>query len=105
MPDELPIACSLSASELPERLADMSAIGSASLLGVEADDGRAVLRFRPDPPTGERLATIVAAEQECCAFLTMRLSDEPDAISLTIEAPAGAEPVLDDLVAAFARRS
>jgi hypothetical protein len=31
----------------------------------------------------------------------MELGDGPDAVQLTIEAPAGAESVLDDLVAAF----
>ena len=33
-----------------------------------------------------RLAAIVAAESACCAFLTMKLRDLPDAIPLTIDA-------------------
>src|SRR4051812_28952113 len=98
MPSELPIACSLSASELRERLADMSAIGESSLLAADVNGSRAVLRFRPG--AGEQLAAIVAAEARCCPFLNMELDDAPDAVRLTIEAPAGAEPVLHDLVAA-----
>jgi hypothetical protein len=47
------------------------------------------------------VAEIVAAESECCAFLTMRLRDEPGAIALSIKAPAGAEPVLAGLLEAF----
>jgi hypothetical protein len=31
----------------------------------------------------------------------LTLRDEPDAIDLIVDAPAGAEPVIDDLVAAF----
>jgi hypothetical protein len=48
-----------------------------------------------------RVDVIVAAESECCAFLAMRVSDEPDAIVLTIQAPNDAAPVLAQLVDAF----
>jgi hypothetical protein len=99
MQSEPPIACSLSALELRHRLAEMSAVGQTSLLAAEIDGGRAVLRFRP--AAGERLAAIVAAEAECCAFLSMKLDDAGDSVRLTIEAPVGAESVLHDLVAAF----
>jgi hypothetical protein len=96
-----PIACSLSAAELPERLAEMTAVGRSSLLTAETASRHAVLRFRAGADTSERLAAIVAAERECCAFLAMELRDEPGAIALTIDAPESAQPVLDDLVAAF----
>jgi hypothetical protein len=39
----------------------------------------------------------------CCAFLAMSVADEPDVVVLTIDAPAGAELVLDEIVAAFRR--
>jgi MerR family transcriptional regulator, copper efflux regulator len=102
MPAEPPIACSLSTSEMPKRLAEMRAVGNESLLDVETAGGCAVLSFAASTETGQRLSAIVAAEQECCAFLTMRLLNKHDTITLTIDAPAGAEPVLADLVAAFA---
>lgn len=101
MPPQPPIACSLSSTELPRRLDEMSAIGRAGLLAAEIDGGRAVLRFRAE--ARGRLAAVVAAEAECCAFLRMELSEESGAIRLTMDAPAGAEPVLSDLVAAFSR--
>ena len=44
---------------------------------------------------------VVAAEAECCPFLDMRLTEGEDSIELVVEAPAGAEPVLGDLVAAM----
>jgi hypothetical protein len=93
------MACSLSATELTQRLAEMSAIGRASLLAAEIDGSRAVLRFRP--AAAKQLAAIVAAEAECCAFLSMKVDDASDAVRLCIEAPRGAESVLHDLVAAF----
>jgi hypothetical protein len=99
MPTELPIACSLSAADMSVRAAEMGAIGGASLIGAEALDGRAVLRFRAD--AREKVAAIVAAEAECCPFLTMTLRDEPGAVMLEIEAPAGAEPVVQGIAAAF----
>src|SRR3982074_1337799 len=99
MQSELSIACSLRATELRERLADMSATGESSLLAADVNGSRAVLRFRPS--AGEQLAAIVAAEAQCCAFLSMKLDDASDAIRLTIEAPSGADSVLHHLVAAF----
>jgi hypothetical protein len=101
MAPELPITCSLTAAELPARLAEMAAIGRSSLLGAEASGRSALLRFRDDRDTRTRLAAIVAAEAECCSFLTMRLNDAPGAIGLSIEAPAGAELVLRELASAF----
>jgi hypothetical protein len=99
MPSQLPIACSLSVAELRKRLGEMSTVGQASLLAAEAEGARAVLRFRAG--AAEQLAAIVAAEGQCCAFLRMKLDDEPAAVRLTIEGPPGAEPVVQDLVAAF----
>src|SRR5436190_21667140 len=98
MPDELPIACSLSAPDLRARLAEMAALGRAALVDVCTAPTHAELRFAAGRGVRERVEAIVAAEAECCAFLTMRVSDEPDLVVLAIEAPPGAEPVLDDLV-------
>ena len=44
---------------------------------------------------------VVAAESQCCAFLTMRVTDEPGAVVLIISAPERAEAVLAELVDAF----
>jgi hypothetical protein len=102
MPTKLPIACSLSATELPARLAEMSDLGRAALLDVERSGARAVLRFRSGAEIRQRLAVIVAAEARCCALLDMRLRDDDGGLALTVDAPANAAPVVDELVAAFA---
>jgi hypothetical protein len=101
MPPETPIACSLTAAQMPARLAEMADIGRASLLGVDTVGRQAALRFRAIPRTRERLEAIVIAESQCCAFLTFDLRDVSEGIELTVTGPAGAEPILDDLVAAF----
>jgi hypothetical protein len=101
MTNDQPIACSLNATELPKRLGEMSALGQDALVDARTDGRRAELRFAAGTDVRERLETIVAAESSCCAFLTMTLSDEPDAVVLTVDAPEGAEVVLVELVAAF----
>jgi hypothetical protein len=102
MTAEPPVACSLTASEMPARRAEMAAIAD-DLVCAEVHEAHAVLRFGPAAATRERLAAFVAAESRCCAFLRMALREEPDALTLTIDGPAASEPVVDELVAAFAR--
>ena len=101
MPAEPPVACSLSATELPRRLAEMAALGRAALVSAVADPTRAELRFAADAGVRDRVSAIVAAESRCCAFLTMRVTDERDAVVLKIDAPEGADLVLAGLVDAF----
>lgn len=101
MPTELPIACSLSATELPQRLAEMADLGRAALLDVRTEPLQAQLRFAAGAGIRDRVAAVVAAESQCCAFLTMRVVDERDAVVLSITAPDGAEAVLTELVDAF----
>jgi hypothetical protein len=101
MPAELPIACSLSGTELPVRLAEMAALGDAALVDARQDATHAELRFAAGAGVRERVEAIVAAESDCCAFLAMRVTGEPDAVVLTVDAPEGAELVLQELLDAF----
>jgi hypothetical protein len=99
MTGETPIACSLSAEELPARVAEIRAIGADALLGV---DGPGALRFRNNEATRGRLEAIVAAESECCGFLAFELKAVGDELELRITGPEGAEALADDLAQAFA---
>ncbi len=101
MPAELPIACSLSATELPERLAEMAALGDSALVDTRTEPTHAELRFAAGDGVRERVDAIVAAESQCCSFLTMRATEEPDLVVLTIDGPEGAEIVISEMVAAF----
>ena len=87
---DLPLACSLDAPALEERLAEMRALARDSLI---AADSSGVLRFRATPESRARLERIVAAEAECCAFLALDLREHDGELRLTITAPEGAEPV------------
>jgi hypothetical protein len=101
MSTDPPIACSLSATELTERRALLRELGRTALLDARTRGTRAVLRFTPGAGVRDRVDAIVAAESACCPFLAMRVGAEPAAVVLTIDAPAGAEPVLEELVGGF----
>ena len=103
MSTSAPIACTLTAAEMPARRAEMGAI-ARDLVSARADAARGVLRFRPGAQTRERVAAFVAAESRCCPFLTMELCDDPEALTLTVAGPAGSEPVVRELIAAFTAR-
>ena len=90
------IACTLTASELPVRAAELRALGEEALLGATLADDRAVLRFRGDAHA--RVEAAVAAEADCCAFLDFALEPVGDELVLTIAAPAGAGAAVAELV-------
>ena len=96
-----PIACSLTAAELPARLAEMRAVGERSLLSAEHTDDGAVLRLRSDAGMRARVEALVQAESECCPFLAFDLGESEDALVLTIRSPDEGRAVVQDLVAAF----
>jgi hypothetical protein len=101
MPTDLPIACSLRPNQLAGRLAAMADLGRDALVDVDLRGGQATLRFAAGFGVHERVAAIAAAESGCCAFLTMQVCDEPDAVVLHIAAPEGGELALHELVEAF----
>jgi len=58
MPTEIPIPCTLTAAQMPQRLAEIRAIGQAALLSAETTDSDAVLRFRAGADTRTRVEAI-----------------------------------------------
>lgn len=101
MTTELPIACSLSAPQLPQRLAEMAALGRDALVERRLDRTRVRLWFAGGAEVADRVTRLVAAERECCAFLTLSITETAGEIVLTATAPLGAEAVLAEWAAAF----
>jgi hypothetical protein len=101
MPEELPIACSLSASDFPARMAQVTALGRDALVDARVDGTNARLSFAAGAGRRERVERFAADESRCCPFLRFRLEDAPDEVLLLIEAPDEAAGVLAELVAAF----
>lgn len=102
MTDDTPLACSLGASELRERLAAIAEVGAGSLISREFDGDRHLLRFQASAEARVRLEEIVAAEAKCCSFLDLALTDNEDELVLSIAAPQDAQVLADELAGAFA---
>jgi hypothetical protein len=101
MTEGTPIACSLGASDLRQRLNEIAEVGADSLIERSADGARHLLRFRSDPDTRRRLDAIVAAEAKCCSFLGLSLAEEGGELVLSISASQDGQPLADELAAAF----
>jgi hypothetical protein len=86
MTEETPIACSLGAIELEDRLAAIAALTADSLIRSDTDGARQLLHFRSDPATRRRLEQLAAAEAECCSFLDLEISEGDGELVLTIAA-------------------
>lgn len=102
MTEGTPIACSLGASDLRQRLNEIAEVGADSLIERDTKGERHLLSFRPDPETRRRLEAIVAAEANCCSFLDLSLEEQSGQIVLSVSAPEDGQPVADELAAAFA---
>lgn len=96
MPPDIPIACTLTAADLPQRIADARALGADALIGLEVAEGSALLRFRGER---ERVEALVAAESECCAFFDFDVNQRGERVDLEIRTPEGGELLLRGLVA------
>src|SRR5829696_9216599 len=95
----LPIACTLTPGDLQERLALIRQLTAEALVG-HARNGL-VLALRYAPEAIERVRAMVASEQHCCAFLTLEVEEQPDAVHVTITAPENARAAADELFEQF----
>lgn len=102
MTEPKPIACSLGAGEMRQRLDAIAALGAESLVGHERTSEAHVLRFRAGDGTRRELERVLAAEADCCPFLDLELSERNGELILRMGAPEDARPLADGLAAAFA---
>lgn len=88
--------CTLRPEEAQRRTPQLQAL-AAQLLDLRHAPRQAVLRF----PTGsaELLHRFVADESRCCTFFDFDVTTSARGATLEIGVPAGAEPLLDDLLA------
>ena len=95
-----PIACTLGADTVPDRLREWQAVldrveeRRATAQGVR-------LRLPRDPELLAATAGVAAREVDCCSFFTFTLALDADAAWLTITAPADAEPLVASLFGAL----
>jgi hypothetical protein len=89
------IACSLSAADHRQRLADLDALARDALLAREPIEGGARLTFAAT--ARERVEAFVAAESACCPFLDLKLRGAGDRMVLDVTGPDAAAPIVAEL--------
>jgi hypothetical protein len=94
---EASIACSLTAAELEDRVANLRALGTR-LEAVDASGARATLAFGGGRDAVE---SFVELERRCCPFFEFEVRTEGALVRLDIAAPDEAEPIVRSVVAAI----
>lgn len=90
-----PIACTLTPGARTERLAAIDALAADALVARERTADGLRVRLRATAETERRARDLIAAEAECCAFLTFSLDRAGDELVLSVAGPPEAGPVLD----------
>ncbi|MBO9555886.1 MerR family transcriptional regulator [Cellulomonas sp.] len=92
-PDAAPVACSLSAADVPDRVTDWQTL-LASAVRREPVDGGTALDFDPAPGLAAEVARLAAAEQECCVFFDFTVRMTAGHVRLEVRAPGEAADVV-----------
>ena len=95
MTQETPIACTLTADELPNRLESARRLGARALVAsMLRAPRRAALRRR-----SASVDALVAAESTCCSFFTFSVTESNERVEFEILTPEGGELPMRSLVA------
>jgi len=92
---DLPIACTLSPDGMTARLALIDTLAADGLLDRSSTEDGLRVRLRGTPDIERRARELIAAESECCAFLSFELGRHHDDLVLDISGPADARPVIE----------
>lgn len=95
---ELPIACSLDASQLAERTERWHALAEHALISVDQTDAGVRQRYRGGAAIEAELRELVALEAECCPFLALTVRRADSELHLEVSGP----PEAAEIVAGFA---
>jgi hypothetical protein len=96
---DTPIACTLRPDEYDPRVAELSAFAERALRSREPTERGERLTFDAGEEIERRLRAVIAAEAECCAFLTIELRRADDALVLDISGPDAARPIIAEMFA------
>ncbi len=95
-PADVPIACTLEAGAMPDRLAEWDAVLEHAHRRVATADGALRIGFGAGVDVSD-LARVVAAEQRCCAFFSFAIMIDERGTALEVRAPEGATDIVADL--------
>ena len=97
-PPSLPVlACSFSASAAAERADRWRVLIDTELLDRTPTAAGQRLAFRPRPAVAVELDELVAAESECCPFMTLTVERADERLILDIEAPPEALAIVETM--------
>ena len=95
---QIPIVCSLSSTDLAERVDERKDFFTTTVEAVERAYGSVRLRLARSEPALAAAASLAEREKECCAFFEFSLELGTDGWWLRIAVPSEAQAILDELV-------
>lgn len=99
----MPIACSLTAGAVRHREREWNNLLSRALISRTPAVGGVRLELQALPGVRVELDRLIAAETECCSFMTMSVETTAASLALTVTGPALAAPILEQLFAGVRR--
>ncbi|HZQ84412.1 MAG TPA: hypothetical protein VFA83_06230 [Acidimicrobiales bacterium] len=94
----VPIACTLTAEQQPDRLGEWRAFLTTHVEAAELSPTQARLKLRAGDDAFITAADLALREKQCCAFFEFNLRLDTDGRWMTIGVPDDAAPVLADLL-------
>jgi len=94
--ENLPVACSLTNSELQERRKEVLLQAKTAMIGVKETESGFIYHFSSSSERIAALGNLIALEHQCCPFLSFRLTVEPEEapVSLELSGPQGTKEFL-----------
>ena len=95
--DDMPIACCLTSAALREREATLLAQFKSAVIETEELQEGYAFRLPGDGEWIGLIAELIAAERECCPFLTFELVAQPNMVPVIVRVtgPAGGKEFLN----------
>jgi hypothetical protein len=87
-----PIACTLEGPERAARGRDWEALRARARLGEHRTETTLTTTWRRDEGVRAEVERLVAAERECCGFLSFELTIGDDSVTLVTAFPEGLSP-------------
>ena len=94
-----PIACSLDAGTLAERIDEWRELVASSVVDVEADATSVRLELHDSEAALVAAASLGQREMQCCGFFAVAIELGSDRRTLTLRVPDGAEQAMATFVA------
>jgi hypothetical protein len=92
---DLPIACTLTAEAMTDRLGFIEELARDGLVARESTAAGLRVHLRATVDVERRTRQLIAAESSCCSFLTFALEHVDGELVLDISGPADARTAID----------